>query len=148
MPAIPGRRLGGEEIRAAFAGRRLSGVFWPNWGARVTRTTRQHASGERRAAPFHPAHPERRIASCRWAVEGDRLYPTDDRCNAVLQDGRLLHVVSGEPQRVRAAFIAPPPGPRSWRGRAGLPRLTDDAHGGDVAAPLRQPRLQRAVQGA
>ena len=106
-----GRQLGGEEIRAAFAGRRLSGVFWPNWGTRVTLTTRWDASGDWHH--FHPAHPERRIATYRWWVEGDRLCATDDGCNAVLEDGRFLHVVSGEPPRFRATFVAAPPSPRS-----------------------------------
>jgi hypothetical protein len=103
-----GRRLGGGEIRAAFAGRRLAGVTWPHWGTRVTLLTHWGADGERHE--FHPAHPERRIAAQRWRVEGDRLCTADEGCNAVLADGRFLHVVTGEPPRFLMTFAAAPPG--------------------------------------
>jgi dienelactone hydrolase len=103
-----GRRLGGEEIRAAFAGRRLAGVTWLHWGTRATLLTSWGADGERH--DFHPAHPERRIATHRWWVEGDRLCTADNGCNAVLADGRFLHVVSGEPPRFVTTFVAAPPG--------------------------------------
>ena len=65
------------------------------------------ADGERHV--FHPAHPERRIATRRWWVEDDRLCTADNRCNAVLADGRFLHVVSGEPPRFVTNFVAAPP---------------------------------------
>jgi hypothetical protein len=87
-----GRRLGGGEIRAAFAGRRLAGATWLHWGTRATLLTSWGADGERH--DFHPAHPERRIAAHRWWVEGDRLCTADNGCNAVLADGRFLHVVA------------------------------------------------------
>ncbi len=104
-----GRRLGGGEIRAAFAGRRLEGVFWPLLGTGVTLSTFWGADGERRQ--FHPAHPERRVAAAqRWWVEGDRLCAADAGCNAVLADGRFLHVVGGEPARFLMTFAATPPG--------------------------------------
>jgi predicted esterase len=106
-----GRRLNGEEIRAAFVGRRPVGVVWAHWGTRVTLSTYWDAGGER--YQFHPAHPERRIATHRWRVEGDRLCTDDDGCNAVLADGRFLHVVGGEPLRFRTTFVAAPAGPRS-----------------------------------
>jgi predicted esterase len=99
-----GRRLGGEEIRAAFAGRRLVGVVWPHWGTRVALSTHWDAGGER--YQFHPAHPERRIATHRWWVEGDRLCAADEGCNPVLADGRFLHVVGGDPPRFRTTFAA------------------------------------------
>ncbi len=102
-----GRRLGGGEIRAAFAGRRLAGVTWLHWGTRVTLLTHWGADGER--YQFHPAHPERRIAAHRWWVEGDRLCTADEGCNAVLADGRFLHVVGGEPPRFLMTFAVPPP---------------------------------------
>jgi hypothetical protein len=105
-----GRRLGGEEIRAAFAGRRLAGVTWPHRGTRVTSLTSWAADGERHE--FHPARPERRIGTRRWWVEGDRLCAADDGCNAVLADGRFLHVVAGEPPRFLMTFAADTPGGR------------------------------------
>jgi len=92
-----GRRLGGEEIRKAFAERRLDGIVWPQWGTRVTLSTLWSAGGER--LQFHPAHPEQRIASHQWWVEGDRLCTSDNGCSAVLEDGRFLHVVAGEPSQ-------------------------------------------------
>ena len=103
-----GRRLGGGEIRAAFAGRRLAGATWLHWGTRATLLTSWSADGERH--DFHPAHPERRIAAHRWWVEGDRLCTADNGCNAVLADGRFLHVVGGEPPRFLTTFAAAPPG--------------------------------------
>jgi hypothetical protein len=99
-----GRRLGGGEIRAAFAGRRLAGVTWLHWGTRATLLTSWGADGERHE--FHPAHPERRIATQRWWVEGDRLCTSDEGCNPVLADGRFLHVVRGEPSRFLMTFAA------------------------------------------
>jgi dienelactone hydrolase len=104
-----GRRLGGEEIKAAFAGRRLAGVVWPHWGTRVTSLILWDADGKR--SEFHPAHPERPVgAAQRWWVEDDRLCTTDDGCNAVLADERFLHVVKGEPPRFLMTFAAAPPG--------------------------------------
>jgi hypothetical protein len=104
-----GRRLDGEEIRAAFAGRRLAGVVWPHWGTRAVSLTLWGADGELRE--FHPAHPERRIATERWWVEGDRLCTADEGCNAVLADGRFLHVVAGGPPRFLMTFaVADAPG--------------------------------------
>ena len=103
-----GRRLGGGEIRAAFAGRRLAGATWLHWGTRATLFTHWGADGERH--DFHPAHPERRIAAHRWWVEGDRLCAADNGCNAVLADGRFLHVVAGEPPRFLTTFAVVPPG--------------------------------------
>ncbi len=103
-----GRRLGGEEIWAAFAGRRLAGVVWPHWGTRVVSLTSWTADGERHE--FHPARPERRIGTRRWWVEGDRLCAADDGCNAVLSDGRFLPVVTGEPPRFLTTFVADAPG--------------------------------------
>ncbi len=103
-----GRRLEGGEIRAAFAGRRLAGVVWLHWGTRATLLTFWGADGERHE--FHPARPERRIATQRWWVERDRLCTADEGCNAVLADGRFLHVVSGEPPRFVTTFVAAPPG--------------------------------------
>ncbi len=96
------------EIRAAFAGRRLAGVVWPHWGTRVTSLTFWGADGEQ--LQFHPAHPERRVATQRWWVEGERLCTADEGCNAVLADGRFLHVVTGEPPRFLMTFAAAPPG--------------------------------------
>ncbi len=59
---------------------------------------------------FHPADPERRVgAARRWWVEGDRLCTSEDGCNAVLADGRFLHVVAGEPPRFLITFAAGPP---------------------------------------
>ena len=104
-----GRRLKGEEIKAAFAGRRLAGVVWPHWGTRVTSLTLWGADGKR--SEFHPAHPERPVGVAqRWWVEDDRLCTTGDGCNAVLADGRFLHVVAGEPPRFLTTFAAAPPG--------------------------------------
>lgn len=103
-----GRRLGGEEIRAAFAGHRLTGITWPYWGTRVTLLAWWSPDGERHQ--FHPAHPERRIATHRWWIEDDRLCTTEEGCNAVLADGPYLHVVSGEPPRFLASFVAGPSG--------------------------------------
>ena len=104
-----GRRLKGEEIKAAFAGRRLAGVVWPHWGTRVTSLTLWGADGKR--SEFYPAHPERPVGVAqRWWVEGDRLCTTDDGCNAVLADERFLHVIKGEPPRFLMTFAAAPPG--------------------------------------
>ena len=103
-----GRQLNGEEIRAAFAGRRLAGVVWPHWGTRVTSLTFWAADGERHE--FHPAHPERRIATLRWWVDGERLCTAEDGCYAVLADGPFLHVVKGEPPRFLMTFAAAPLG--------------------------------------
>ena len=55
---------------------------------------------------FHPAHPERRTATRRWWVEGDRLCTAEEGCHVVLADGRFLHVVGGEPQRFLMTFDA------------------------------------------
>jgi hypothetical protein len=104
-----GRRLGGEEIKAAFAGRRLVGIVWPHWGTRVTSLTHWGADGKR--SEFHPAHPERPVgAAQRWWVEGDQLCTTGDGCNAVLAGERFLHVIKGEPPRFLMTFAAAPPG--------------------------------------
>ena len=105
-----GRRLDGEEIRAAFTDRHLVGVVWQHWGTRVAMFTHWDARGER--YQFHPARPERRIATHRWWVEGDRLCTDLDGCNAVLAEGRFLHVVGGEPLRFRTTFVAAPASPR------------------------------------
>jgi hypothetical protein len=104
-----GGRLNGEEIKAAFAGRRLAGVDWAHWGTRVTSLTFWAADGELRE--FQPAHPEQRVgAAQRWWVEGDRLCTVDEGCNTVLADGRFLHVVTGEPPRLLTTFAAAPRG--------------------------------------
>jgi hypothetical protein len=103
-----GRRLGGEEIKAGFAGRRLAGVVWPHWGTRAVSLAFWGADGERQE--FHPARPERRIAARRWWVEDDRLCTSEDGCNVVLADGRFLHAVTGEPPRFLTTFAADAPG--------------------------------------
>ena len=102
----PGRRLGGGEIRAAFAGRRLEGAFWPLLGTGVTLSTLWGADGGLRHFP--PAHPGRSVgaAARRWWVEGDRLCTSEDGCHAVLADGRFLHVVGGEAPRLLMTFAA------------------------------------------
>jgi dienelactone hydrolase len=99
-----GRRLGGEEIRAAFAGRRMAGILWAQWGVRAAVSAHWDPGGERHQ--FHPARPERRTATRRWWVEGDRLCTAEDGCHAVLADGRFLHVVDGEPPRFLMTFAA------------------------------------------
>lgn len=99
-----GRRLGGKEIEAAFSGRRLSGIAWPQWGTRVTVSVLWNANGER--VQFHPAHPERRMAADHWWVEGDRICTSEDGCNTVLADGRFLHVVTGQPPQFLTTFDA------------------------------------------
>lgn len=104
-----GRRLAGEEIRAAFTGRRLDGIVWRHWGTRVTLSTRWEANGE--LHQYHPASPEQRIATHRWWVQEDRLCDANDGCGAVLSDGRFLHVVGGDPPGFRTTFVAAPPDP-------------------------------------
>ena len=99
-----GRRLSGDEIKAAFSGRQLSGIMWPQWGTRVTVSVLWTADGKR--VQFHPAHPEHVMAADRWWVEGDRLCTSEDACNAVLTDGRFLHVVTGQPPRFLMTFDA------------------------------------------
>jgi dienelactone hydrolase len=103
-----GRRLGGGEILAAFSGRRMAGILWSQWGVRAAVSARWDPGGERHQ--FHPAYPERRVATQRWWVEGDRLCADGEGCNAVLADGRFLHVVGGEPPRFLMTFAAAPPG--------------------------------------
>ena len=101
----PGRRLGGGEIQAAFAGRRLEGAFWPLLGTGVTLSTHWGANGGLRQFP--PAHPGRSVgAARRWWVEGDRLCAAGEGCHAVLADGRFLHLVGGEPPRLLMTFAA------------------------------------------
>ncbi|MBL6458231.1 hypothetical protein JMJ55_23110 [Belnapia sp. T6] len=102
-----GRRLDGDAIRAAFAGRRLAGVDWNRWGMRATLSTFWSADGDQ--YQFHPAHPDRRVATQRWWIDGDTLCTSDDGCNPVLSDGRALHLVGGEPRRFLMTFTADAP---------------------------------------
>jgi hypothetical protein len=99
-----GRRLGGNAIRAAFAGRRMRALEWQPtvnvlslWGADGTLT---YLDVDRGGQP---------IAELRWRVEGDRLCTTRQGCGEVLADGRFLHLVTGEPPHLLKTVIAAPP---------------------------------------
>jgi pimeloyl-ACP methyl ester carboxylesterase len=108
-----GRRLGGNEIRAAFAGRRLRALEWQPtvdvlglWGTDGTLTYLGLDRGERP------------VAELRWRVEGDRLCTTRQGCGTVLADGRFLHLVAGSPPRLLMTVIAAPPEDRRAQGQA------------------------------
>jgi hypothetical protein len=99
-----GRRLAGNEIRAAFAGRRMRALEWQPtvnvlglWGADGTLTY------------LGFDHGERPIAELRWQVEGDRLCTTRQGCGEVLADGRFLHLVAGNPPHLLMTVIPVPP---------------------------------------
>jgi pimeloyl-ACP methyl ester carboxylesterase len=99
-----GRRLGGNAIRAAFAGRRMRALEWQPtvnvlslWGADGTLT---YLDVDRGGQP---------ITELRWRVEGDRLCTTRQGCGEVLADGRFLHLVTGEPPHLLMTVIAAPP---------------------------------------
>jgi predicted esterase len=99
-----GRRLAGNEIRAAFAGRRMRALEWQPtvnvlglWGADGTLTY------------LGFDHGERPIAELRWQVEGDRLCTTRQGCGEVLADGRFLHFVAGNPPHLLMTVIPVPP---------------------------------------
>jgi hypothetical protein len=95
-----GRRLGGDEIRAAFAGRRMRALEWQPtvnvlglWGADGTLTYLDLNRGGRP------------VAELRWRVEGDRLCTTRQGCGEVLADERFLHLVAGSPPRLLMTVI-------------------------------------------
>ncbi|HEY0419906.1 MAG TPA: hypothetical protein VGC80_10335 [Acetobacteraceae bacterium] len=99
-----GRRLVGNEIRAAFIGRRMRALEWQPtvnvlslWGADGTLT---YLDLDRGGRP---------IAELRWRVEGDRLCTTRQGCGEVLADGRFLHFVAGAPPHLLMTAIAVPP---------------------------------------
>ena len=108
-----GRRLGGEEIKAAFAGQRLTGTAWSSFGTGAARYTYWGPGGE--LSHFHPHRPAQRIATHRWWVEGDRLCTSDIGCGEVFADGRFLHLVLGtkrqlgETPHLSTTFVATPP---------------------------------------
>ena len=109
-----GRRLSGEEIKAAFAGQRLTGTAWSSFGTGAARYTYWGPGGE--LSHFHPHRPAQRIATHRWWVEGDRLCTSDIGCGEVFADGRFLHLVLGtrrhlgETPYLSTTFAAAPPG--------------------------------------
>ncbi|MFL5337047.1 MAG: hypothetical protein ACJ8H8_28665 [Geminicoccaceae bacterium] len=114
-----GRRLSGNEIRAAFAGQRMRALEWQPtvnvlglWG---TDGTLIYLDVDRGAQP---------IAELRWRVEGDRLCTTRQGCGEVLADGRFLHLVTGDPPHLLMTVIAVPP--KDGQGQAAGAR-----HGGD-----------------
>jgi dienelactone hydrolase len=116
-----GRRLGGAEIRAAFAGRRTPALEWQPtvnvlglWGADGTLTYLDLKRGERP------------VAELRWRVEGDRLCTTRHGCGEVLADGRFLHLVAGSPARLLMTVVAPPPEGGRAQGRAAVARRGGD----------------------
>ena len=108
-----GRRLSGEEIKAAFAGQRLTGTAWSSFGTGAARYTYWGPGGE--LSHFHPHRPAQRIATHRWWVEGDRLCTSDIGCGEVFADGRFLHLVLGtrrhlgETPYLSTTFVATPP---------------------------------------
>ncbi len=95
-----GRRLGAGEIRAAVAGRSLRGN---EWRPRVDVSSFWGAGGELYYLDLRRG--ERRIAELRWRVEGDRLCTTRHGCGEVLSDGRVLHVVKGEPPHLSVTLL-------------------------------------------
>ncbi len=99
-----GRRLSGAEIRAAFAGQSLRAT---EWYPRVNISSRWGTDGT--LSYFDVGHGEERIAILRWWVEGDRLCTTRHGCGDVFAEGRFLHVVRGNPPRLRVTFVMPPP---------------------------------------
>lgn len=100
-----GRRLSGPEITANFAGRSLRAT---EWFPRANVLSRWGADGV--VSYFDLSRGERRIAEWRWRVEGNHLCTTRHGCGEVLGDGRFLHLVRGEPQRLRVTFVTAPPG--------------------------------------
>jgi hypothetical protein len=100
-----GRRLSGPEIRVAFSGRNLRAT---EWFPRVNVLSRWGEGGG--LAYFDLGRGDRRIAEWRWRVEGDQLCTTRHGCGEVLADGRFLHLVQGEPHRLRVTFVTAPPG--------------------------------------
>jgi hypothetical protein len=99
-----GRRLSGNEIRAAFAERRMWALEWQPtvnvlclWGADGTLT---YLGLDRW---------ERPIADQRWQVEGNRLCTTRQGCGEVLADKRFLHLVAGDPPHLLMTVIPAPP---------------------------------------
>jgi dienelactone hydrolase len=101
-----GRRLDGDEIRAAFTGRRMSAV---EWYPRVNVSSVWDADGT--LHHYDLRRPQLRIRDLRWWVAGDQLCTSRQGCGAVLADGRVLNVVRGEPPRpVMTLVVAEPPG--------------------------------------
>jgi predicted esterase len=96
-----GQRLGGAEIRAAFAGRLLRGV---EWHPEADVSTYWDPGGELRY--LDPRRPERRIRETRWWVDGDRLCTPRGGCGEVVADGRFLHTLGGRPPRLAATYLA------------------------------------------
>ena len=99
-----GRRLSGDEIRVAFAGRRMRALEWQPtvnvlglWGA------------DGKLTYLGSDHRERRIAELRWHVEGNRLCTTRQGCGEVLAEGRFLHLVAGQPRHLLMTVMPAPP---------------------------------------
>ena len=109
-----GRRLSGEEIKAAFTGQRLTGTAWSSFGTGAALYTYWAPGGE--LSHFHPHRLAQRIATHRWWVEGDRLCTSDIGCGEVFADGRFLHLVLGtkrqlgETPYLSTTFVATPAG--------------------------------------
>ncbi|WP_380068067.1 alpha/beta fold hydrolase [Dankookia sp. GCM10030260] len=108
-----GRRLHGAEIRAALAGRRLRGLEWEPtvnvlavWGEDGT------------LGYLTLGQVARPLAQWRWRVEGDRLCTTRHGCGGVLAQPGALHLVMGQPARLRLTLLTEPRiGAEERRGR-------------------------------
>jgi pimeloyl-ACP methyl ester carboxylesterase len=97
-----GRRLGGAEIAAAFAGGGLLALEWSH-GAEAPGAS--GAGGE--LYRLRASWPGRGGAG--WRVEGDRLCTVRHGCGEVLADGRFLHLIAGVPPRLAVTFAAAAP---------------------------------------
>lgn len=102
-----GRPLSGPEIMATFAGRSVRAT---EWFPRANVLSRWGVDGVVSYLDLYRG--ERRMAEWRWRVEGNYLCTTRHGCGKVLADGRFLHLVRGEPPRLRVTFVMAPPDPQ------------------------------------
>jgi dienelactone hydrolase len=99
-----GRRLGGAEVAAAFAG---GGLLALEWSPGADAPDGQGAGGE--LFRLHAPGQGRGGAEPGWRVEGDRLCTARYGCGEVRADGRFLHLVAGAPPRLAVTFAPAPP---------------------------------------
>ena len=120
-----GRRLHAAEIRAALSGHRLRGLEWE------PAVNVLSAWGEDGVLTYLALGQEARpVGQWRWRIEGDRLCTTRHGCGEVLANAGALHLVSGQPARLRLTLLSTeePAVPRSGgtggashRGASGAP---------------------------